>query len=441
MKQSQLSENKSHFTFPMIGQRIVKTSVAVFLCLLFYWLRGYRGQDMPTEAAITAIICMQPYVRDTRDYAVNRFTGSLIGSLWGLLFTLLVLLVPALGRQMLALYAVMALGVTAALYTAVIIRKPDAAALAAIVYLCIVVSFPEIDDPLRQAANRMLGVLVGTVAAVGVNLFRLPRSKNRDCVFFVRMKDLAPDRFTPIPSAARFRLHYLLQDGAKICLMSEHAPAFFSLQMGDTPPGLPLIVMDGAAIYDANENRYLAVEKLGERAAARLTAWLDRRPVSYFLYTIHKDRTCVFHRGELRAPEARVLSRMRRSPYRSYLDGDSPAPEELVYVKIIADAAETEALRRSLQGLLHANHLRAAVHPEAGETGVSALYIYSAKATMRQAENRLMALLREKDPALRQTEVFLRGEYRSEYDAMSLLHALGNLYEPLRLFPRRDKQS
>ena len=48
-----------------------------------------------------------------------------------------------------------------------------------------------------------------------------------------------------------------------------------------------------------------------------------------------------------------------------------------------------------------------------------------------------MNLLREKEPSLRPVEVFLRADYRSEYDAMSLLHTLGNLYEPLRLFRRR----
>ena len=67
------------------------------------------------------------------------------------------------------------------------------------------------------------------------------------------------------------------------------------------------------------------------------------------------------------------------------------------------------------------------------------LYVYSAKATMRQAENRLMQSLREREPELRAAEVFLRGGYRSEYDAMSLLHKLGNLYEPLRLFSGRRK--
>ena len=53
--------------FPYIGQRIIKTSVAVFLCLVFYYFRGYRGVTMSAEAAITAIICMQPYVTTQRN--------------------------------------------------------------------------------------------------------------------------------------------------------------------------------------------------------------------------------------------------------------------------------------------------------------------------------------------------------------------------------------
>ena len=119
---------------PHLGQRIVKTTVAVFLCLLFYYLRGYRGQDMPTEAAITAIICMQPYVRDTGKYAVDRFIGTLIGAFWGLLLLLLLNDFPVLGANMLILYAVMALGVLLSLYSAVLVRMPDASGLASIVF-------------------------------------------------------------------------------------------------------------------------------------------------------------------------------------------------------------------------------------------------------------------------------------------------------------------
>lgn len=104
-----------------------------------------------------------------------------------------------MGSNMPLLYARMALGVLISLYTAVAVRKPDTASLAAIVFLCVVISFPDIEDPLRQASLRIFDVFIGTLVAIGVNVFRLPREKKRDQVFFVRTKDLVPDRFRPQP--------------------------------------------------------------------------------------------------------------------------------------------------------------------------------------------------------------------------------------------------
>ena len=223
-----------HFYLPPLGQRIVKTAVAVFLCLVFYRLRGYRGETMSAEAAITAIICMQPYVEDTKEYSLNRLAGTLIGAMWGFLFLLIMPIFPALGQNPFTLYPLMGLGVLISLYSAVAIRKPDTSSLAAIVFVCVVIAYPDIEHPLDQAFHRVLDVLVGTAIAVGVNIFRLPRVKQRNKVFFVRTKDLASDQLSQIPSAVLFRLNYLYNDGAKVCLMSEHAPAFFMSQMNLT---------------------------------------------------------------------------------------------------------------------------------------------------------------------------------------------------------------
>ena len=430
-------KNRSPYRLPHLGQRIIKTTVAVFLCLLFYYLRGYRGEEMPTEAVITAILCMQPYIRDTRDFAVNRLAGTLIGAFWGLMFLLLLLLFPSMASNMTLLYVRMALGVLVSLYTAVALRMPDASSLAAIVYICVVISFPEIVDPLRQAFDRILGVLLGTVIAIGVNHFRLPRGKNRELVLFVRTKDLAPDRFSPIPSAALYRLNYLYNDGAKICLMSEHAPAFFSLQMNQARLSVPQIVMDGAAIFDANENEYLHTVPIGAKGFRKLKELLDSLGFSYFIYTVHNHRTCIFHQGRLSEQESVLYERMRRSPYRNYLDEDNYAPEEVVYCKLISDPERIEAIRRRLQTFLRSRRLRAVVLDEAGAEGLCSLYIYSADATMQKAEETLMAMLREKDPALRPAEIFLDAPYRSEHDAMTLLNRITNAYEPIRFLPRR----
>ncbi len=436
------NSSKPPFYLPFIGQRIVKTSIAVSLTLLVYYLRGYRGADMPAEAAITAIICMQPYVRDTNAYAVNRFLGTFVGAFWGLAFLLMMLVFPRMASNLLLVYLRMGVGVMLSLYTSVLIRKPETSGQAAIVFICIVISFPEIEAPLQQALDRFTGVLLGTVVSIAVNVFRLPRDRESKTVFFVKISDLVPDRFSFLPSAARFRLNYLYEDGAKICLMSEHAPAFFTLTMGQTLLSVPFIVMDGAAIYDARDNTYLQTENIDPWESARLREHLDAMGMSYFIYTIHHNKVCIFHQGQMRVPEQTICERMRRSPYRSYLDGEIYKAEEIVYLKIVDDCERIAQLEKDLAPYIAGRRLRMVSRPQSAFE-ISGLYIYADTATIPQAEDRLMQLLRDDDPALRPMEVFLRTPYRTEHDAMHLLHRLTNLYEPLkirRLLPGRARQ-
>ena len=432
MKSSNIAA-RERFRLPHIGQRLTKTAFAVFLCLLINYLRGLHGSAMSSESCITAIICMQPFVRDSREYAFNRIAGTLIGSFWGLLFLLLLELFPSLGQNRLLLYAMMAIGVLVSLYGAVAIHKADASGLAAIVFICIVITFPEIDSPMRQASTRILEVMIGTLIAIGVNVFRLPRDKNRDLVFFMRTKDLVPDRFAQLPPAALFKLNYLYNDGAKICLMSEHAPAFFTLQMSGTPLSVPLIVMDGAAIYDANENTYLYHENIEPETSAWLREYLDGLGLSYFIYTVHNNKTYIFHQGRMNEREKKVYDRMRVSPYRSYLDGEIYRDEEPVYFKIIDEDDKIFALRQRLHKLLRDRGLRSVIRAQTAAPGISGLYIYSAMANTLRAREKLMHMLREKEPALEEQCVFLPGAYRSEQDAIHLLNTVGNYYEPLKI--------
>ncbi|MBQ9347572.1 MAG: FUSC family protein [Oscillibacter sp.] len=430
---------KNTWSLPRIGQRMIKTSAAVLLCLAFYCWRGYRGEDMPTEAAITAIICMQPYVQDSRLYALNRMTGTLIGAGWGLFLLLILLLFPPLGTNLYILYPLMALGVLLSLYTTVVFRKPDASSLAAIVFICVVVNFPDIEEPLRQALDRVLGVMVGTAAAIGINVIRLPRRWDRNRVFFLRSSDLVPDRFAQISPAVLFRLNDLCQNGAKICLISRHAPAFFAPQLNSTALRLPMIVMDGAALYDVTENRYLEAAYIREADSAKLLDRLDRLGRSYFLYTIHRNRTCIFHRGLLQPLEMEVLRRLKRSPYRSYLDEEVYAPEDLVCVKILGLDADIQQLQNQLHTFVRGRRMRTAVQPQADVPGVSGLYIYSQQATVNHAENRLLRYLCQEQPDLTAEELFLPDGYHSEHDAMHLLYRVLNRAAPIRFLPVRRR--
>ena len=203
-----------------------------------------------------------------------------------------------------------------------------------------------------------------------------------------------------------------------------------------------MIVMDGAALYDVHQNRYIQTESIPESDASRLTERLDSMGLSYFLYTVHRNRTCIFHAGAMRDMERDVLNRLRRTPYRDYLDEEAYSPDEIVCVKLIGAEAEIEQLKNRLYTFALCRKLRVTIQPQTDAPGVSGLYIYSQNATVRKAEHRLMRILRKDNPDLEAVEIFPPSGYRSEHDAMLLLNQLFNRYAPVRLLPfgRRKKR-
>ena len=426
------------WNIPYIGQRIMKTTVAVFLCLLAYLLLGYRGSTIPTEAAITAIICMQPFVSRTKQYATTRTIGTLIGSFWGLLTLVLLYSVPAIGQWLPLPHLCMAIGVMLSLYSANLLHRTEAASQAAIVFLCIVIAFPEVDAPLQRAGLRIADVFLGTLIAIAVNTFRLPRRKQPDTVYFVRTRDLVPDRFSQITPTVLFRLNRLYEDGAKICLVSEHAPAFFTQQMNAVKMNVPLIVMDGAAIFDENKNCFLKENTIAKADSARVRNQLDTLGLSYFIYTIHRDKTCIFHRGRYRPEENLLIDRMKRSPYRNYLEGEIYEAAEIVYFKIIAQTAEVQELEEDVRSVLPTQKYRIVTKPQAGAEGLSGIYIYAEGSNPETAKAELMKLLRQQDPQLKPLNMTLKTGYRTEHDAIRLLHSIESHFEPVIFRKRRS---
>lgn len=57
---------------------------------------------------------------------------------------------------------------------------------------------------------------------------------------------------------------------------------------------------------------------------------------------------------------------------------------------------------------------------------------------MEQTGRRVMAMLRQDNPDLTPMPILSRGKYRSERDAVHLLHLVEKHYEPLRLPVRRQ---
>lgn len=424
------SSLKHKINIPLPGQRIHKTMVAVFLCLLVFYFRGYRG--MISESIITAIICVQPYNRDSKESARNRFKGTLLGAAWGLMFLYLFRSIPNLTQHRLVLYAMMALGIGIVLYSSVLTRLNDAAALSAIVFICIIIDYPQVDTPVITTLNRIVDLSIGLTISLLVNKFHIPGKKHPEKVFFVRLQDLVEDRFSSVSPRILIELNRLYDDGAKICLESRWAPAFLMSQMGFLHNiNMPIIVMNGAALYDIRENSFVEVVETNKISAARLHDFLLEEGYGYLAFAIRENVMHTFRIGPMSPGEDVEFDLMRRSPYRNYVDGMYHHEDRIAVIRVLVPKKEVLHFHDRLYAERLHDLFAIDVRKQPRLDDYIGFYFQNPEATMENMENHLMEL--QEDPeSLTMCRILPRSEHHiPKYDAPQILHRVRREYSTI----------
>lgn len=145
------------------GARTRKTGIAVAVCLLLDYVLGYNA---PMNACIAAILTMQATQRASLSSGVNRLLGTAIGGATGLVLLGLLTLYPHGALRV----GLATLGVMLCISICCLSRIQDAAAIAAIVLLSVVLG-GNAENPLLFAVMQVLETAVGVLVAMGVNQF------------------------------------------------------------------------------------------------------------------------------------------------------------------------------------------------------------------------------------------------------------------------------
>ncbi|MDD6491023.1 MAG: aromatic acid exporter family protein, partial [Firmicutes bacterium] len=172
--------------FPPIGLRITKSGIAVALCFLIAFFRGNEG--IVFYSLLSALWCIQMYRTNTRKNAVQRFSGTVIGALYGLLFLLLlrklsVTYVGLFGNEKAAFglqSILVSLFIVLVLYTTVLLKKKQASYFSCVVFLSIAVNHVSDMNPYLFVWNRFLDTCIGIGVGIFVNDFSLPLKKKKD---------------------------------------------------------------------------------------------------------------------------------------------------------------------------------------------------------------------------------------------------------------------
>ena len=162
--------NPIHAPIPGLGLRSMKTALAALLTAMLY---AFIPQSNPTFACIGAIFGMGADMQDSRRIGGNRFFGTIIGGLIGLLLYWLEHLIYPEGCYWLRLPLVFG-GIIILISLCVLFRWPGGVQPGGVV-LCIIL-FNTPAHHIDYAVSRMIDTGVGVVIALAVN-YLLPRER------------------------------------------------------------------------------------------------------------------------------------------------------------------------------------------------------------------------------------------------------------------------
>lgn len=375
---------------PPIGARIVKSAVAVALCMVIYYIRTLTGMGngLPFYSAISAIWCMQPNYETTRSNAGQRTIGTFIGALFGFVYIVGVRLVGM--QESLPSYILASLMVIPLIYSTVVMNKREATFFSCSVFLSIALTHSFDEDPTLFVFNRILDTFIGIGVGVIVNNFRFPRKYDTKTLYVCGIDDVLINDDETAARYSKVELNRLIDSGLKFTISTIHTPAVVVSLMKGVKLKLPLIVMDGAAIYDLETKDYLATEYLPDYACNTCERMITQRGMNCFVNIMYDETILVFY-GDLKNPaEKDLFEKSRELPYRNYVSNRFRRYDDyelVLYITVLDTHDKIQDLAKALNERF-ADTIRVTI-TDSEYDGYFYLRIYSPNATKQNMLRKL----------------------------------------------------
>ena len=311
------------------------------------------GNGIPFYGALAALWCMQPYSDTTQNNALQRSVGTLTGAAYGLVFLLLFrrlgLTIPEL------VYLSASLVIIFVIYTTVVMNKRNASFFSCVVFLSIALTHSFDADPYIFVLNRVVDTFIGIVIGVTVNDFRLPIRRDDSTLYVSGIDDVLISQSS---NYSKVELNRLIRSGVKFTVSTTHTPAEIMAIMNGTELQLPVIVMDGAALYDVKEKQYLEMTFLSPKVSAEAERIISELGLHCFV-NVMLDTTLLIYYGDFRnSAEKEQFEVNKHSPYRNYISSEyrrSDLNERILYISVLAEKIDIFLLERKLREQLGAS--------------------------------------------------------------------------------------
>lgn len=414
--------------FPRVGMRMVKTAIAVFLSLM---LSLFIPDSIPVNAAVTAILCMQPYLSEAKSMGLNRIVGACIGGVFGM-FALMI--IDYFNFTLLLRYFFVSVGIIVMIQITLYIKKPMAAVFTCIVFMSTTLMSTQTVMPAYWIAlHRVVDTLLGIVVSMAVNSFHLPVGTNKSILFVSELDGALCNTSGNITTHSALHLNRMIDDGLWFTIVTNRTPGTFYDKFDGVNINLPVIAMEGAILYDVKDQSYASATPMERDLSDEVEAIFAACNRNCFVHSIMNETMHIYYGIMKNTQEERFYHRYRKTNFKNYIFGSMPEDQQAVCILAIDEEVILTEIKERIEIMDKKQALRLQIKPYGTVLGYSMLEVYSAEASRERAVEKLAA-----DLSLKNTVVYgVSNECLPLFDDASLSVALENASPKLKLHANR----
>lgn len=366
---------------PKIGMRIIKSSMAVMICFLISFL---RPEGIVFYSCIAAVLCIQQDVKNSKRVAINRVKGTLLGGICGM-FVLIVEKNLLVMDILFLRYLFISLMIIPIIYSTVLLKMTSASYISCVVFMSVTISHAMDIEPYVFAFNRIIDTLIGIFVALGLNMIHFYRHRNQDILFVSDLDHTLLNEKGELSAYTKVRLKQLLEQGAQITIATAQTPSSFLPMLQDIPFTLPMITMNGAAMFDIHHQEYHHCKVIPNQCLEEVLMLFEEAQVNCFIHTIVHHMLHVYYQGFQNPVEEDMYHTHRKTPYKNYVCSNFPKEQSAIYLHAIHETAIIHQLYESIKTSRSYDELHIVITLDQQHPGYSKIDIYQKDAGKKQA--------------------------------------------------------
>ena len=375
---------------PKIGMRILKSSLAVFCCFLMSFI---RKDGMPFYSAIAAILCMQPYKENSIKVGKNRIVGTVIGGIFGM-FILIIQRNYFTNINSILNYFLISLCIIPLIYITLLIEKTSASYITCVVFLSVTVTHAVDISPYLFAVNRIIDTLIGILISLAINSFHFPRKKNTDILFVSDLDGTLLNSSGKINTYSKVHINNMIKDGALISVATSRTPSTLLEILEDVNINIPVITMNGAALYDLTNHRYIKCHYIDRDAYDEVLSVFKKNELNCFTHTIINDIAHVYYGKFTNKVEEKYYYSKKLLRLKNYVYGEVPEDVDIIYIKAIDKHDIIKKIYNDIIALNCFDKINALYYEDKENPGYYYLEVYSIEASKKNAMLELKKIMK-----------------------------------------------